>query len=1640
MNVNTSKERNFHTQGQQFAARVLCIVWLLASVSPEGILAAPKRQDAMTPATATSPAAPADTAQDQASALTNKLVSLYSADDKLPKLIEDPKIPAQGIDQYYVRLQAVVQEYPEGAESAAARDKVAGEKRRIEVHQLFDKLDEEGDRQIGKVLLLGGAGIGKTTLMHYISHQWAKGRLWKGKYDYVFRVRLKELLNNNWQSAYSTDDLDEHPLACFIHHCLRNQRSQLPASKKKAFKLCKASEVQSLLEDPASRHSVLLLVDGYDEIASQSQQGITKDIVDAILEQERVIMTSRPDAADKQLRVAFHRQVESQGLDRAGIEHYIGLQFEEEQAKQAGQDLKNFLTKNRQILGMCEVPINTALLCIIWKNIWKDPAIRERLQKRVGEDLKLGELYQKLVVWLGKRYMKKFEGRNHKNLTEEIILHHPVVKTLKEVAYTNFTGEGKEQAAGTLGIKGEYIANTAEKQKTKLESVYQYGLLRVEGRGECLKDKTHYFIHLTFQEYLTALRLSEALSETQGEEIRKVATHIADHRNEPRYLMTLKFLAGQICELKGEKGLWVVQRFWEAVSCNVEGVLELDVASKVGLLMHLMAQSITQGGLDERIPNREKLQKLVDEEVVTDLARWQEQLIASGYKSEALVRKLREVIYQEQPEENISELSAGLEIGLALGSRVVEEEEQPLARHLEKLLDSPAWQVRALAAAKLAQALDDKVDRAQVSRLLGKLIGCYEVENTRQGALAGIWRLAELKRDIVVEELNKSIAQGSAGNRSTVQGLTKQLSELGQDWFQCTKLTEALAQPDIAENTRSQLKEPLEKETRCGDPFALQAALTSIKRGPSSAQKELGLVRFRLHHKKSETREADISLGVELAFHLPNEAIPMLLQDPEPSVREKAKKHFIKRLQDKTVTYSPQNVLVLAQLLQHSAADSDLDRDLQQEATQKLLELAPQVAEKAGLKYLNDHFDALRPGTAITAFLKKVMHQVLAEGAIDQLEADFITNCILQHKIVPNITLGTCLFDLEGSRYQLKDSSEAHLQKIVNSFIEKSKSPLAQQYKEHQSLLKNEGIGLSLAASDIPRAGSVVNNTGLTTNTWHFSVMHLSDHHKKEPEKIFLLLEQRNYVGEHIIKKITYDQGQYTLDQDEALNPKAVDTKLRAKLFGPMEYEGTKPRYYATCYTLSKEAAQELLGKINQQVGPEAQDAYQALHQLALAACEADHAGAEQLALEWEAYVPNAQELKKVDLLKLSQGDAVQVRQDSLAIAEREKVAALDERVESHDNVLDVTGIKDEAEIREKLQALKANHSKRYDYCHAFICTMHNYIKAYRIASTGMFSQELDQGAVMDLLQFGIAAAESIPVVGDFASLLGDLIDKTYETVKTAQQENKVAVLNRIIQDHHLFDKDVELTISRAGLLLAERKRGEIEAAQAATQSILENLLGSSLGSKIENLKHRMLRTYQIAQSPQAGLAIEDVLALLVRMYKEYEILKKQGGELYEQLAALVCTGSLPDLLSQSTAESALEIAIRKKKKTVEKLKDKAGKGLWEATEEEKGKECEQFFEEACVRGYIKDSQPGVTVSDKQVVAMRMVLFRYMCEGIQEDKEESLACAQKFAAKYPALVEKLAKEYPTYFVSQAIARACITDPSLANEVMSHLPN
>ena len=46
----------------------------------------------------------------------------------------------------------------------------------------------------------------------------------------------------------------------------------------------------------------------------------------------------------------------------------------------------------------------------------------------------------------------------------------------------------------------------------------------------------------------------------------------------------------------------LIEIFWEALTCNVDGILELGIERKIILLMHLLAQSKINGKFNSRIP------------------------------------------------------------------------------------------------------------------------------------------------------------------------------------------------------------------------------------------------------------------------------------------------------------------------------------------------------------------------------------------------------------------------------------------------------------------------------------------------------------------------------------------------------------------------------------------------------------------------------------------------------------------------------------------------------------------------------------------------------------------------------------------------------------------------------------------------------------------------------------------------------------------------------------------------------------------------------------------------------------------------------------------------------------------------------
>ena len=675
-----------------------------------------RRASQLTSAAAASPAAAQQgttTADVKAiNPFTQKLKVLYKAQNTLPKLIEDESVPQQNMDDYYVNLEIMLED-----------NKGMGDKRPITLEKLFDKVEDQ--EATGQVLIVGGAGIGKTTLLHHMSYEWSKDHVFHDKFDAVFKVKLKKLTTKAWEK--SPGDV-ENPLETLIYQSLLDQALELQRKGTPGIQKISKDDITHVLADQRSR--VLLLLDGYDEIAhlTNSTDHIAYEIINEIFTYPNVIVTSRPNALTTQMTDRFARKIESTGLSHGSVLDYINryfdIQAKDLSTKVAGffstaqgspampaklfeyftkkkdtsslgtlrtiheqydptqmsgsggassspskisnglgqnldevtssivryykdskESLLELARRNGAIASVLTTPINAAMICLIST----DPDF----SRKFSGDFNIGQLYEEVIVWLGKRYESKFHGKDIKQIVADRVFELDELKALGLVAYEAFKG-------GQLSLPGTFIDQHARNtdEKLTLTDIIQYGLLRVDNTNasDSLMEQDHIFIHLSFQEYMMAHLLKRRLLRGTEVEILEATQFIGEHRNEPKYLMALKLMAGIVSNEQqpiassssplSSQSTPLIARFWDSVTCNVDGVLELGIETKVKLLMHLLAQGKIGGRLDSRIPNLKTMMDLIDSTVLTDITQWGETIIQSGYLSRGIVERMQEIFQQ----------------------------------------------------------------------------------------------------------------------------------------------------------------------------------------------------------------------------------------------------------------------------------------------------------------------------------------------------------------------------------------------------------------------------------------------------------------------------------------------------------------------------------------------------------------------------------------------------------------------------------------------------------------------------------------------------------------------------------------------------------------------------------------------------------------------------------------------------------------------------------------------------------------------------------------------------------------------------------------------------------------------------------
>ena len=272
-------------------------------------------------------------------------------------------------------------------------EEIYGMKTKIEIKEIFDTCKD----QTKKVLILGRAGIGKTTFCRYVVHQWAKGDIWQ-QYQLVVLIQLRFLTTSRYPSGHSYLPVD------FV--------------KKEYFPYDTISDEDiSHFKKQCDKGQVLWILDGYDEIMQDIPEHL-KDVLNHILKTQHHILTSRPYA----IALPYDVKMEVIGFMDDNIKEFVEQFFDQTKDKIDSVQLQvdkllSFLKCNPRIWGIVHIPVNLELICGLWCNTsWSETTT-----------LTMTAVYDKMIEWLCRRHLDK------QNI--------PSNRMTKEAVYTHFSTE-----------------------------------------------------------------------------------------------------------------------------------------------------------------------------------------------------------------------------------------------------------------------------------------------------------------------------------------------------------------------------------------------------------------------------------------------------------------------------------------------------------------------------------------------------------------------------------------------------------------------------------------------------------------------------------------------------------------------------------------------------------------------------------------------------------------------------------------------------------------------------------------------------------------------------------------------------------------------------------------------------------------------------------------------------------------------------------------------------------------------------------------------------------------------------------------------------------------------------------------------
>jgi nucleoside-triphosphatase THEP1 len=441
-----------------------------------------------------------------------------------------------------------------------------------------------------RILIHGRAGVGKTTLCKKIIHDFTHCGMWKGLFDRVLWLPLRNLKREERRSsAYNFCSLfyDEY-------------FSQHPRGKDLA---------DALWDTLAESDKTLFILDGLDEV---SQDLDDSPIFKELLDQPNLVITSRPHAMLPPRTGNVDLRLETIGFYPDQLKAYVENAFTDRETGETNFEkvsmILSYLQQYPLVQGLVRIPVQLDALCYTWES-W-EPSNDQAAPKTMTAVYQAIErsLWRKDAVKLRKLTEARALGARRREITSKIEVQRQLLEYLAFTGIYNNLIEFESKHCdgildGTPFTDLDFLLD---------ETLKCLSFLRTSGPSLVGRDQSYHFLHLTYQEYFAALYFVRQWNSkkpleyimfgdgrNKGSQVAKLnpTDFLQRNKYESRYDIFWRFVAG----LLKEEGDEEASQFFKAIEAEP---LDILGPTHQRLVMHCLSEIQTESTFREDLEVR----------------------------------------------------------------------------------------------------------------------------------------------------------------------------------------------------------------------------------------------------------------------------------------------------------------------------------------------------------------------------------------------------------------------------------------------------------------------------------------------------------------------------------------------------------------------------------------------------------------------------------------------------------------------------------------------------------------------------------------------------------------------------------------------------------------------------------------------------------------------------------------------------------------------------------------------------------------------------------------------------------------------------------------------------------------------------